>query len=129
MKLSALFDGETHELTPDEDFGSSVVQELMHFEASDDDEILGTWESEKLVPVFEDRSGGAGSKVTLPGFDAQQGWGSFALAMNSLCRSLGVDREQYQHNDYTPDGKTFVGSRYTFKLKLTGAEHWQGGRL
>lgn len=128
MKLSALFDGETHHLRPDEDFGSKVVQAIVGFEASDDDEILGTWESETLHPVLEDRSGGYG-KVTLPGFDAQQGWGSFALAMNSLCRALGVDREQYQHNDYSPDGKTFIGSRYTFRLKLTGAEHWQGGRL
>jgi hypothetical protein len=128
MKLSSLFDGDTHELEPGVDFESDVVQALDGFEVVSEDEEIEHWESPTLRPVFSDRSGSTTAN-TIPGFDAQQGWGSLALAMSGLCRCLGVDKEQYQHNHYSPDGKVFLGTTYTFRLKASEEDYWAGGRL
>lgn len=126
MKLSELFDGATHTLAPGEDFEAEVVQEIGPLSVEDEDEDLGPLESPPLIAELIDRRG-SGKNITLPGFDAQQGWGSLSMVATSLCTILGVDKEQYQRNIYTSNGQ-FDRSEYSFAIKVT-EDSWQGGRL
>lgn len=126
MKLSELFDGATHMLIPGEDFEAAVVQEIGDLSVEDEDEELGPLESPTLVAELIDRRG-SGKNITLPGFDAQQGWGALSMVATSLCTVIGVDKEQYQRNIYTPGGQ-FDHSEYSFAIKVT-EDSWQGGRL
>jgi hypothetical protein len=124
VSLSALWDGELHQLTPGEHFNQAprVVLEL---EEVEEEEPLDPYETPSQVAMVTET--GSGRKL-LPDEEFSQGFGTLSMQLHALAMLLGGTREQFQHNQYDERGHVFVSSSFTFQYK-PGDNAWVGERL
>lgn len=102
MKASQMFDGEVHQLFPDEDF-KEVTREIVDWEVANQDEVLDPYEIATYRPVFRDLPN-VDASGNFPNASIERSWGHFSVAMMALTGILDCGRNQYQHNHYDENG-------------------------
>lgn len=121
VAFSAMFDGETHTLIPGEDFAlGEQMLSIQGFEDADEDDLL-PFETPTRVPNYVASEGSFASQES-------NHWATLALALAPLCRILGGERKQYQHDQYDQAGAKLLAVTYTFRYEA-GESGWQGDRL
>lgn len=113
MKHADLFDGELHELLPDEDF-IEVTREIVDWEPTARVEELDPYELPTQRPIFKDLPQHEDERF--PNASIERGWGHFSVAMAVLCNILDVGRDQYQHN-HLDDNGWLARISFTFQTK------------
>jgi hypothetical protein len=94
VTVGEILDGDQWWLDPGDDF-NSTDQALIGVEELDE-ELDDPWES-ALSPVFRD--------LVPAGDSIEQGWGSFSVCLTAFCAIVGIQKDQYQHNN--SEGKAF----------------------
>lgn len=98
MKISELFDGETHWLVPGELFPEGgAAQVIVDWEELEEEDELSPFEAPSMEPILADKRASYKYDNRPELADVEQAWGSFSIALTSFAQICGFEKKQYQH--------------------------------